>query len=287
MKIAKVFNNNIAVAVNDFGQDVVIMGRGVAFQKRFGDDVDPAKIEREFHENADDLTRRYRDLVLQVPEEFFEVAARIIDTALMRLGHGLDESVYFALADHIHFAVQRMRQGIAIRNELLLETSVVYPDEFAIGREALPLIDAAFGVSMPDDEAAFIALHLVEASEATSMSNAVAMTRIVAVALDTITDFLGQELPVGSLDAYRLNMHLKLFARRVCMGERDTIGLADAVLERSVKRDYPDSYRCAVRVIRAVRRECELPIPREERVYLTVHIERIRRGLAGEEEASG
>ena len=48
LKIAKVLNNNIVVAVNDQGEDVIVMGSGVAFGKKRGDDVEPARIERLF-----------------------------------------------------------------------------------------------------------------------------------------------------------------------------------------------------------------------------------------------
>ncbi|MFD2508866.1 CAT RNA binding domain-containing protein [Halalkalibacter alkalisediminis] len=34
MKIKKVFNNNVVIANNQQNQEVVVMGRGLAFQKR-------------------------------------------------------------------------------------------------------------------------------------------------------------------------------------------------------------------------------------------------------------
>ena len=44
VKIAKVLNNNIAIAVDDKGRDVIVMGCGVALQKRYGDPVDESKV---------------------------------------------------------------------------------------------------------------------------------------------------------------------------------------------------------------------------------------------------
>lgn len=48
MKIAKVINNNVISVVNEQGKELVVMGRGLAFQKKSGDDVDEARIEKVF-----------------------------------------------------------------------------------------------------------------------------------------------------------------------------------------------------------------------------------------------
>lgn len=285
MKIAKVLNNNIAVAVNDYGHDVIIMGRGVAYQKRFGDPVDDALVERIFHENADDLSARYKDLFGHVPEEYFDVAATIVGAAEERLSNSLSESLLFVLADHIHFAVQRASQGIPITNGLLDETRMAYAEEYAIGKEALALIHATFDVAMPDDEAAFVALHIVEGTLGATVEEAVSLTRIVAGSLEIIAAHLGRDLPRESVDVYRLIVHLKLFARRVLMGEKEGIGLADGALMRSIRTSYPEAFRCANKVIRAVRKDTRLSVSEDERIYLTIHIERLRQSLLGGGEA--
>lgn len=44
MKIAKVLNNNIAIAVGRDGNDVIVLGSGIAFQKHRGDEVDESRI---------------------------------------------------------------------------------------------------------------------------------------------------------------------------------------------------------------------------------------------------
>ena len=46
MQIAKVLNNNVVVVVDEQQREQVVMGRGLAFQKRVGDSLDESKIER-------------------------------------------------------------------------------------------------------------------------------------------------------------------------------------------------------------------------------------------------
>ncbi len=47
MQVKRIFNNNIILA-NDVDHEVVIMGRGIGFQKHPKDQVDEKKIEKKF-----------------------------------------------------------------------------------------------------------------------------------------------------------------------------------------------------------------------------------------------
>lgn len=62
---------------------------------------------------------------------------RIIDPARGRLGK-LQESLYITLTDHCHFAIERQKKGIALRNVLLWEIKRLYPKEFALGQRQGP-----------------------------------------------------------------------------------------------------------------------------------------------------
>lgn len=46
MQIAKVLNNNVVVVLDEHQREQVVMGRGLAFQKRPGDALDDSKIEK-------------------------------------------------------------------------------------------------------------------------------------------------------------------------------------------------------------------------------------------------
>lgn len=49
MKIEKVLNNNVVVALDENGAETVLMGRGLGFGRRAGDEAPPDKIEKRFH----------------------------------------------------------------------------------------------------------------------------------------------------------------------------------------------------------------------------------------------
>ncbi|MEC0304942.1 CAT RNA binding domain-containing protein, partial [Terribacillus saccharophilus] len=44
MKIEKILNNSVVVTRNDKNQELVVMGKGLAFKKKIGDPVDVSPV---------------------------------------------------------------------------------------------------------------------------------------------------------------------------------------------------------------------------------------------------
>ncbi len=276
LKIAKVLNNNIAIAVNDRGKDVIVMGCGVAFQKRHGDEVDESKIERLFSQNVPTLSRRFGELAVEIPEEYFEAAQSIVASAKMRLGRELDDTIYLTLTDHIYFTLDRFRKGLTIYNRLLLETKMIYREEFSVALEALTYLDKRFDVDLPEDEAAFIALHLVNADTDVSMSQTFEITRIVQQINSIIRNYFKKEIPFESLAYYRLMVHLKFFATRVVTFDSvNHDDFEDRQLFDLIKTQYAESYRCAELIRVYIEKTYSVMVGENEEMYLTIHIERV------------
>ncbi|MGW8263195.1 CAT RNA binding domain-containing protein, partial [Bacillus sp. LR--39] len=106
MKIAKVINNNVISVLNEQGQELVVMGRGIAFQKKPGEAVDESRIEKIFRLDNKDVSERFKTLLDKIPIEFMEMSEEIISYAKLKLGKKLNDSIYVSLTDHIHFAVE-------------------------------------------------------------------------------------------------------------------------------------------------------------------------------------
>lgn len=51
MKLVKILNNNAAVALNEKGQEIVVMGKGIAFRYRIGDEIDYSIVDKTFSLN--------------------------------------------------------------------------------------------------------------------------------------------------------------------------------------------------------------------------------------------
>ena len=215
LKIAKVLNNNIVIAVNERGEDVIAMGCGIAFGKKRGDALDPAKVERLFTNSVPELSGRFEELAKAIPAEYIEAAEKVIAMAKMQLGKELADNLYLSLADHIYFTIQRWHSNMLIRNRLLLETRMLYPDEFRAGQDAVKYLDERFKVDLPEDEAAFIALHFVNASMGMQMNETVQITQIVQEVSSVIRNYFHLEFDPDSLDYFRMVTHIKFFAQRI------------------------------------------------------------------------
>lgn len=44
----KIFNNNVVLTQNDNHVEIVVMGRGLAFQKKVGEEIEGSKVEKTF-----------------------------------------------------------------------------------------------------------------------------------------------------------------------------------------------------------------------------------------------
>ena len=67
------------------------------------------------------------------------------------------------LTDHINSAVARYREGIALKNMMKIDIRKFYPKEYQVGMHAIEWIKEQTGEDLGDDEAAFIAMHIVSA----------------------------------------------------------------------------------------------------------------------------
>lgn len=280
LTVAKVLNNNIAVVVDEHGNDCIAMGRGIAFQRKRGDELDERDVERLFTQRVPELTRRFGDLATSISEEYFEAAQAIVEHAKLRLRHDLDDGIYLALADHIHFAIQRARAGATVDGLLTFEIKIAYRDEFECARAAVAYLNRIFNVELPEEEAGFIALHFVNASTGVDMDGAVGIATIIQHALGIVRDRLEIDFDEDSTAYYRFMIHLKLFAQRVLAkgSSNDSAIEADRGLIATVRRDYPDSYACAEEIAAYADHSFDYTVPQSEQVYLALHIERVKGG---------
>ena len=53
MRIEKVLNNNVVVALDENGAETVLMGRGLGFGRRAGDEAPAAQVEKRFTLHSD------------------------------------------------------------------------------------------------------------------------------------------------------------------------------------------------------------------------------------------
>ena len=78
MKIKKVLNNNVAIVVDQYDEEIVIMGKGLVFQKKAGDTIDETMIEKSFVLDDKSVNDKLGKLISDIPMEHLTIAEMIL-----------------------------------------------------------------------------------------------------------------------------------------------------------------------------------------------------------------
>ena len=271
MKIDKIINNNLIRTFDNNGKEILVMGCGLGFQKKIGDTIDRSKIEKIYAiENKND-SNKLMNLLSEIPLEYIQVSNEIISYAKYSLGKRLNDNIYISLTDHISFAIERYKQGLNFKNALLWEIKRFYNHEFLIGKEALTIIKKRLDIMLSEDEAASIALHIVNAQlNSRDMNDTLDITKMIQNILNIVKFHFNIELDEYSLHYERFITHLKFFAQRILSGK--VVKSDDANFCEMIKEQYKDAYLCAEKVKKYILKEFNHEISDEEIMYLTVHI---------------
>lgn len=279
MKIKKIYNNNVVLAQRENETEMVVMGCGLAFQKKAGDTIDSEAVEKTFvlkNQNDYEVYEKLAELLKDVPVEYVELSDKIITFAKSVLPNKLDNYIYIALTDHISFAIARHKQGIEFKNVLLWEIKKFYKQEFAVALKALDIIEEEIGIHFEEDEAGFIAMHLVNSQASNeNMASVVAVTKMVNSVLNIVKYHFQMDLDESSINYERFITHLRFFAMRFLRKERVEEERVDQFLYEQVERKYSEAFRCCQKIATYLESSLKWEISNDEKVFLTLHIHRV------------
>ncbi len=282
MRIAKVFNNNVVLGVDDAGREVVLIGRGLGFGAKTGDDVDHTRVERTFAASEGQPPERIAAYLDAIPMEDIELTEEIIRLGRAAFGDYIGGHMLFALADHLSFALRRASEGITIAYPLQWEVAALYPQEVGFARSILALVEERTGVRLPDLEAIPFVLHFVNARFGhDDLSATMEMTEVFGSVLGVVRDRFGIAADESSLDVTRFITHLRyLFLRQ----QKGAVSGGDQhQLFDLVKASQPREYACAVGVKDMLEERFGWDLNENEVLYLTLHVARLTAsaGVAG------
>ncbi len=274
MLIKKILNNNVILSENTAKQEIVAMGCGIAFKKKVGEVVTDSLIDKIYTYSDHEMLEKLKMLLADLPIEYMEISNEIISLAENKLGKKLNDSIYISLTDHIHMAVERFKNGNFVRNMMVWETQRFYPDEFAIGKEAVAKINKKFTINMPDDEAGFIALHIVDAYMEKGQPLADHIMRLMEDILNIVRYTAHIEFDASSIQYYRFVTHLKFFAKRIFQ-KLETKNEIDEEIVKFIKDKYGIADLCVNRIADFIEQKYHYHINSDERFYLMIHITKI------------
>jgi len=274
MKVKKILNNNVIVTNDSELKEVIVMGKGLAFGLRSGDDIDESRIDKIFSLKNSQETSKFSKLLAEVPLECLEITEQIVDYAKEELGKKLHNSIYITLTDHINTMIERAKLHAYIKNTMLWDVKRLYRNEFAVARRVVDEINDRIGSVFDDNEAASIALHFVNAELEMDFTATMNITKVITEILNIIKYNFRITYDEDSLSYYRFIIHLRFFAQRL-FSETTYDDTYDLDFLQHIGNKYSESYHCAQLVKKYVFNAYQYNFSDEECMYLTIHIEKV------------
>ncbi|KGE18612.1 glucose PTS transporter transcription antiterminator GlcT [Paenibacillus wynnii] len=270
--VAKVLNNNVIIAEHPQYAEVVVIGKGIGFNRKVRDRIKLSSVEKMFILRSQEEQEQYKQLVPQIDEKLIEVVQEIIIHIMQHSREPLNEHIHIALTDHISFAIRRNEQNIPIHNPFLYETKEIYPEEYAMAEYAIGRINELMHVSMPSDEIGFVALHIVSALSNRHITEVKQHSVLIGDLVTLVENSLDYRIPRDSLDYSRMVTHLRFVLERLRRGE--TVREISS-LDGLMKREYPEMYTLAWKLTKVMEQRVRIPVYAAEVSYLTVHLQRL------------
>jgi len=275
LRIKKVINNNILCVVDDKGSEMIVTGKGLGFKRKVGERVDPALFEKTYHMEDKAEQRKLRELCEQIPLEHLKLTQDLIEYIKGQISVPLNESLLITLADHISFAIKRKKEGIEFTNPLQEAIMSYYPTEYHLGYHCLRVIQDETRIDLNPSEAAFIALHIVNAELNTSMSVMYDITKLIEGALQVVEYYYQKTFDRESLDFNRFVVHLRYFAQRLFQNAPSQTDEYDEDFQEMIIKSCRQHYKCAQHVGEYIRNAYQKDVSKAELIYLTIHLKRI------------
>lgn len=270
MKAVKKINNNVAICVDDNQVELIAFGKGIGFPVMPYEITDMSLISMTFYR----MDKSYYKFLESIPEKVFEVAAKIVKRAQITLNCKLNPNLLPGLADHINFAIVRMNKYKKMKMLFSYDVEQMYPEETALGRYALKLIQKELGVTLPDSEITNIAMHFVNSEE--DNSNQAGFKNAEQI-IDEITKEIELEFQItierNGFNYNRFVMHIQYYLKRI----QDKKQLVDhnEVLFQAMKEENEAVYECAVKISKLIEQSLQSETTQDEMLYLMIHINRI------------
>lgn len=209
------------------------------------------------------------ELVKDMDPVFLEIAQQVLKESEHVFGK-VDWSILFPMADHIAFAVKRIRNDEQIRNPLTGDIQALFHMEYKTAECIRPILKERLGVEIDEHEVSYIALHIHSAIENETVALSMQIAGTVRECIQMVEEQTGRRIDVMSLSYNRLMNHVRFMAVRVSKGEKLKLDMNEYMLEQ-----FPDAFRMAGVLCSHLEKYLKQPVDEVETGYLAMHIQRV------------
>jgi len=270
MRVIKNINNNVAVCIDENGNELVAFGKGIGFRQPPYIFEDLSKIHRTYY----NVAPQYLEFLNQLDPKVFEVVNMIMDYAYSKIDAVFDNNIAFTLADHIQFAMKRCNNKMKVKFTSYHGLDYMNPEAVEVGEFAIKKVKEMMGVQLPYEEVYGIAIHLLNEASVSKPGNS---TKDMKAGIDDIIRIIEQYFKI-TIDKRGFN-YVRFVSRMENLFERKEeerrIDLPELNIVESLKTECPDAYACAKIVAEYFEDKEKKKMEEEEILYLTLHINRL------------
>ena len=270
-RVSKVLNNNGVIAIDmDENKEYVILGKGVGFGKKVSQRFDKPEGCTTYRLEQETERGSAKELVKGIEPEYLEIADAILTESQKVFGDSIDRGILFPLADHISFAVARIRRNEQISNPLTEDIKVLFYSEFKVAETLKTILRERLQIEIDDHEVGYVALHIHSAIGDEKVSVAMQTARAVRKCIDMIEKATGKPIDVLSLSYNRLMNHMKYMVARASTGEKLNLDMNEYMLDQ-----YPQAYKVATDICKNLEGCIGHNLDETETGYMAMHIQRV------------
>ena len=273
-RVRKALNHNTLIAISmENNQEYLVIGKGIGFGKKVSERFEiPENIECSIYSLHEQTERgKAMELIKGIEPVYLEIAGKVLAKSEEVFGK-IDKKILFPMADHIAFAVQRIRANEQISNPLTDDIRALFHMEYKTAECVKDILWEMLQVEIDEHEIGYIALHIHSAIEDESVALSMQIAMAVRECIRMIEEETGQTIDVMSLSYNRLMNHIRYMVARSIKGEKLKLNMNDYM---SVK--FPKSFWMATEVCKQLEKQLHRnsPLDEVEIGYLAMHIERV------------
>lgn len=273
-RVRKALNHNTLIAISmENNQEYLVIGKGIGFGKKVSERFEiPENIECSIYSLNEQTERgKAMELIKGIEPVYLEIAGKVLAKSQEVFGK-IDKRILFPMADHIAFAVQRIRANEQISNPLTDDIRALFHMEYKTAECVKDILWEMLQVEIDEHEIGYITLHIHSAIEDENVALSMQIAMAVRECIRMIEEETGQTIDVMSLSYNRLMNHIRYMVARSIKGEKLKLNMNDYM---SVK--FPKSFWMATEVCKQLEKQLHRnsPLDEVEIGYLAMHIERV------------
>lgn len=261
------------------GQEVILVGRGIAYGLCRGDTIPEEKIEKRF-ELSKDVNLKFEQMIQDMSLEIIIVSEEIIHYIKEKSDKEISDSIYVTLTDHISNLIERIELGIQFDTAALLNMKILYQKEYKIALQALGILRKRLNLEISDEEANFITLHIVSAESNANMMMTQMTTAMIGEILEIIRSYFSIQVS-DNLVYDRFITHCRFFAQRITRKEGENYD--DSTYSKMLQvlvESHGEQYRCVNQISEFIQKKYHFRVEENEKMYLLLHLIKLTEEVA-------